>query len=71
MKTWKRACAVVLGAATVLSSLLLSACGGRKYDPDNFLPEGTQENPYQIVKERATIKIFVPRGTMNPHFSEM
>lgn len=71
MKTWKRACAVVLGAATVLSSLLLSACGGRKYDPDNFLPEGTQENPYQIVKERATIKIFVPRGTMNPHYSEM
>ena len=35
----------------------LVGCGGSgtNYDPDNFLPNGTEDNPYRIVKEPVTI----------------
>lgn len=55
----------------LLSILGLASCGGSKYDPNNFLESGTEENPYQIVKESIDINIFVPRGSKNPPFKEM
>ncbi|MDR0831799.1 MAG: hypothetical protein LBM99_02755 [Bacillales bacterium] len=59
----------------LISGLVLSALISCKptsnYDLDNFLLHGTEENPYQIVKESQTLKIFVPRGSQNPHFNEM
>ncbi len=65
-----------LFAFVLIFTLILSGtvgCGSKKssYDPDNFLPQGTAENPYQIVKEKVTIDVFVPRGSMNPHYNEM
>lgn len=53
----------------------LVACGGggnaTTYDPDNFLPNGTPENPYQIVKEPVTIEIFAPHSAGNPDYDEL
>lgn len=53
--------------------LLLAGCGGTKvaYDLDNFLPNGTEENPYQIVKEPVTIKIFAPHSSGNPEYKDL
>ena len=51
--------------------LTLTACQKEDYDASNFLPNGTEDNPYQIVKEATTIEIFVPRGSSNPPFSTM
>ena len=54
--------------------IALAACGGSgsgSYDPDNFLPEGTAENPYQIVKEPVTIKIFAPHSSGNPEYKDL
>ena len=60
----------LLAGVICLSSFV--GCGNKtKYDPDNFLPNGTAENPYQIVKEKTTINVFVPRGSMNPHYDDM
>ena len=53
------------------SAALFGCGGGETYDPDNFLPAGTAENPWQIVKEPVTLDIFVPRGGMNPPYREM
>ena len=64
----------VLLAAALSASVLagFTACkGGEPYDPDNFLPNGTAENPYQIVAEPITIDIFVPKSALNPSFSEL
>ena len=60
-------------AFCMVCTTALSACGGNSvpYDPDNFLPEGTAENPYQIVKETVTLNIFVPRGSLNPPYESM
>ena len=59
----------------IVSLLTLGAlvgCGGSKsnYDPSNFLPNGTEDNPYRIVKEPVTIKIFAPHSASNPEYSE-
>lgn len=56
---------------------ILTGCGKDSkvsYDPDNFMTEEEATaagNPYQIVKEKVTIKIFVPRGSTNPEYSTM
>ncbi len=56
---------------------ILTGCGKDSkvsYDPDNFMTAEEAEaagNPYQIVKEKVTIKIFVPRGSTNPEYSTM
>lgn len=56
---------------------LFTGCGkGSRvsYDPDNFMTAEEAEaagNPYQIVKEKVTLKIFVPRGASNPEYSSM
>jgi len=51
----------------------LASCGGpaSQYDPDNFLPEGTSENPYQIVKEPVTIEVFAPHSSGNPEYADL
>ena len=57
------------------SALALSSCGGGggggDYDPSNFLPNGTPENPYQIVKEPVTIKIFAPHSAGYPEYNTL
>jgi len=56
---------------------LFAGCGKTSsvsYNPDNFMTAEEAEaagNPYQIVKEKVTLKIFVPRGSSNPEYSEM
>lgn len=56
---------------------LLTGCGKDTkvaYDPDNFMTEEEAKasgNPYQIVKDKVTLKIFVPRGSTNPEYSGM
>ena len=59
---------------SAVSGLLLSltGCGNTvTYDIDNFLPNGTKENPYQIVKEPVTIKIFAPHSQGNPEYETL
>ena len=61
----------------LMSSLLMVAIGGcgKKesfdYDPNNFLPNGVEGNPYQIVKEPATIKIFAPHSAGQPEYADL
>lgn len=56
---------------------MLTGCGKDtkvSYDPDNFMTEEEATaagNPYQIVKDKVTIKVFVPRGSTNPEYSTM
>ncbi len=49
--------------------------GSKDYDENNFLTEeqalAEYGNKYRIVKEPVTIKIFVPKGSMNPAYSSM
>ena len=63
---------VVLLLVSMMSSLFVG-CGNpeKPYDPDNFLPNGTPENPYQIFKERDTIEIFVPSSSLHSGFDEL
>lgn len=57
----------------LLSLGILAGCGstGPSYDPDNFLPNGTEDNPYRIVKEPVTIKIFAPHSAGNPEYKDL
>ena len=74
MKRLMRIISTMLVLVMVSSAMLtLVGCGGGRgaYDPENFLPNGTPDNPYQIVKEPVTVYIFVPRGSMNPAYSSM
>ncbi len=50
---------------------LASCSSGPSYESDNFLPNGTEENPYQIVKEPVTIKIFAPHSSGNPEYKDL
>ena len=60
-----------------MSSLLLAGVGACTsttnfdYDPDNFLLNGTEDNPYRIVKEPVTIKIFAPHSAGNPEYKDL
>ena len=73
----KRLVSVISAVAiAAISAFSLASCKkrGTVYDPDNFLTAEQAEElgtPYKIVKESVTIKIFVPRGSMNPPYSEM
>lgn len=62
-------------AQVLVMSLLcgvMVGCGGKSnYDPDNFLQNGLEDNPYRIVKEPVTIKIFAPHSSGNPEYSEL
>ena len=69
IKTKKFLFKTVLGFASCLS--LMACTGGNSYDADNFLPNGTEENPYQIVKNPVTIKIFAPHSSGNPEYKDL
>ncbi len=60
-------------ALLITTVLSLAGCGSSKvnYDPDNFLPNGTEDNPYRIVKDPVTIKIFAPHSSGNPDYSSL
>ena len=63
----KRLLSIITAIFLLSACVFTGACGKKKtvsYDPDNFLPEGTAENPYQIVKDPVTLKLFVPKSTM-------
>ena len=68
---------VFLPITLLMSSLLLltvGACTSSSnfdYDPDNFLPNGTKDNPYRIVKDPVTIKIFAPHSAGNPEYKDL
>ena len=75
----KKSLALTLAALMACGTMaLLPACnggGGGDYDGSNFLTreEAIEQygNEYRIVKEQITLKIFVPRGSMNPEYSSM
>lgn len=58
---------------SALAAMLISCGGGSNtaYSIDNFLPNGTEENPYQIVKEPVTIKVFAPHSSGNPEYKDL
>lgn len=61
---------------TILSLSLFTfstvSCTGTSvpYDEKNFLKNGTETNPYQIVVEPVTIKIFAPHSSGNPEYKD-
>lgn len=61
-----------MGLLTIVT-LSLVGCGkaGNEYDQDNFLPNGTEDNPYRIVKEPVTINIFAPHSSGNPAYADL
>ena len=75
MKSFRKVCSVVLCA--MLAALLMTAagCGGEvPYDPENFISAEEAEamgEPYRIVREPITLKVFVPISASNPHYNEM
>lgn len=69
MKNVKKLSTLLL-FGTILASL--TGCGSSTtYDLNNFLPNGTAENPYQIVKEPITIKVFAPHSSGNPEYKTL
>ena len=56
-----------------LSLGVISSCGGGSvsYDPNNFLANGTEDNPYRIVKDPVTIHIFAPHSAGNPEYKDL
>ncbi len=67
----KKKTILFLSLFTVIGGSLAS-CGNSavSYDINNFLPNGTTENPYQIVKNPVTIKIFAPKSSGNPEYKD-
>ena len=66
----------VLVVISILAGLVVGCgkSGKVSYDPDNFMTAeeaAAAGNPYQIVKEKVTLRVFVPRGESNPEFSSM
>ncbi|MCI2068544.1 MAG: hypothetical protein LKJ88_03100 [Bacilli bacterium] len=65
----------LFGLVVLLSAL--QGCGGSVNTSsgtgiaDNFLPNGTSENPYQIVKDPITITIFAPHSAGNPEYADL
>ena len=57
----------------VLAISTLASCGPTDDGPgaDNFLPNGTEDNPYRIVKEPVTVKIFAPHSAGNPEYKDL
>lgn len=63
------------GIKTTLLAVFIGAlagCGGSTdYNKNNFLPHGTDENPYRIVTDPITIKIFAPHSAGNPQYKDL
>lgn len=65
----------LLLAVILTAGCLLGLAGCKKdedgYNADNFLPNGTADNPYRIVRDPVTIKIFAPHSSGNPQYSDL
>ena len=63
---------IIAAAISMMCLGMLTSCNGRgdNYDPDNFLLNGTEDNPYRIVKEPVTIKVFAPHSAANPEYKD-
>lgn len=58
----------------LLSLGIFAGCNNNNnsnYDPENFLPNGTEDNPYRIVKDPVTVKIFAPHSAGNPEYKDL
>lgn len=69
-KSLKLICA---GIISVLALGVVAGCGPTSTDvsDDNFLPNGTEDNPYRIVKDPVTIKVFAPHSAGNPEYKDL
>mgnify|MGYP006874844245 CR=1 FL=1 len=73
----KKFIALLLATVCAVCLLVTAGCGkkGVKYDANNFLTAAEAKaqygNEYRIVKETVQIKVFVPRGSMNPKYDDM
>ena len=74
----KKRVSLTLAALMAFGAMAIMPAGGCKkndVDPSNFLTreEAIEQygNEYRIVKEQITLKIFVPKGSMNPEYSTM
>lgn len=58
---------------TCCSLAVLVGCNNNTsiYDKTNFLPNGTEDNPYRIVRDPVTIKIFAPHSAGNPEYNTL
>lgn len=68
MKKFRKVFTFLLGGVMMCS--MFAGCGGNKvsYDPDNFIADTS--NP-QIVKEKVTIKMFVPKHALHSAYGDM
>ena len=66
----KRILSLLCAVALALPLFALIGCGTQKvdYDPDNFISDTS--NP-QIVKEKVTIKMFVPKASIQGQWEDM
>ena len=57
----------------IIATAAMVGCGptSEVVDDDNFLINGTEENPYRIVKEPVTIKVFAPHSAGNPEYDTL
>ncbi len=73
-RSMKKKVSILLAFGMAVGLLGCGKGGSSSYDADNFMTAEEAEaagNPYQIVKNKITLKIFVPRGASNPEYSEM
>lgn len=68
MKKFRKVFTFLLGGVMMCS--MFAGCGGNKvsYDPDNFIADTS--NP-KIVKEKVTIKMFVPKHSLHSAYGDM
>lgn len=66
----KRIVSLLLGFALMVPLLAAVGCGTKSvdYDPDNFIADTS--NP-QIVKDKVTIKMFVPKASIQGQWEDM
>ncbi|MCH3976844.1 MAG: hypothetical protein LKE36_04530 [Bacilli bacterium] len=60
-----------LGSLAFILSFLAGCGTTTTYDAENFLLNGTEDNPYRIVKDPVTIKIFAPHSAGNPEYKDL
>ena len=74
----KKVVALLICLSVTLTGILsLAGCGKRRevYNPENFLTaeqaKAEYGNEYRIVKEPITLKVFVPKSSLNPDYEDL
>ena len=68
----KRFLSCLMALTLMGGTCFMSSCkNNSSYNADNFLPNGTAENPWQIVKDPISINIFVPVSNINPEYDTL